>query len=93
MDLSQLPPPATPYEMGLAEMLAGFGEPITVREQVTKSFSVIVAQPISQLYAIYLAYGLQDEGHEANQIKHRLISKAVLLRMRILPSTCCLAGT
>ena len=72
VDPSQVPPPTTPYEMIVAGMLQGLGQPFEVRGQTTKSLSVTIAQPVSQLFSIFLAYGLQDEGYEASQLRHEL---------------------
>lgn len=81
IDLSLLPAPTTPYESITASMLQGFATPIKVRDQVTTSTSVTVAQPVSQLYAIYLGYHLQDAGHQANQIRHRLSRQETVFRV------------
>ena len=79
---STLPPPSPdPYQQALYGLIQGLGTPMTVRDQVTKSISLIVAQPLSQLYAIYLGYQLQDAGHEANQIRSQLSKQETVYRV------------
>lgn len=54
-----LPDPQTPYEEAMQGLLAGFSNPNPVRERMTSSVNLTLNQPISPLYATYLASSIQ----------------------------------
>jgi outer membrane protein TolC len=89
MDLSQLPAPSTPYENLIAGLLAGFSEPMDIRNQVTAEFSVTLAQPLTALYTISLAEDLMRQAVAQEELsmqgsERSLSHEVVLLYFQIL---------
>lgn len=74
----QLPPPTTPYEEVIAGLMAGFGEPTTVRDQVTADITVSLVQPLTPL--INLSDGLDalDTQIELSEIANARLERQVV---------------
>ncbi|MBU1428987.1 TolC family protein [Myxococcota bacterium] len=74
-----LPPPATPYEAataGLLDSLSGLSE-MEVRQRLTTSFKVQLAQPLMDLYKIHLGAALGGQGIEARRLERALTTRGI----------------
>lgn len=74
-----LPPPQTPYEEVVAGLISAFGQPTTVRNQVTADLKVQIIQPVAGLWLVAEAVGVADDGVEAARLSTEAVREKIAL--------------